>query len=84
MSRCGTFIDEDGTRWITDYKTSIHKGGNLEGFLDEEQSRYEVQLNEYAQMLSALGNESVKLGLYFPLMKGWREWSAWPHLYGSA
>ena len=69
-----TFIDADGTRWIIDYKTSTHEGGNPQGFLDEEQKRYEAQLNEYAQMLGTMGTESVKLGLYFPLMKGWREW----------
>ena len=69
-----TFIDEDGTRWVIDYKTSSHEGGNLEGFLDEEQSRYEEQLNEYALMLKTTGSESVRLGLYFPLMDCWRDW----------
>jgi ATP-dependent exoDNAse (exonuclease V) beta subunit len=70
-----TFVDEDGTRWIIDYKTSSHEGGNLEGFLDEEQSRYEAQMNEYAQMLGNLGDEpqSIRVGLYFPLMDAWRE-----------
>ena len=52
------------------------KATNLEGFLDEEQSRYEEQLNEYAQMLGAIRNESIRPGLYFPLMKGWREWGS--------
>jgi len=70
-----TFIDEDGTRWIIDYKTSSHEGGNLEGFLDEEQSRYGEQLNEYAQMLGNLNDQPqpIRVGLYFPLMDAWRE-----------
>ena len=70
-----TFVDEDGTRWIIDYKTSSHEGGNLEGFLDEEQSRYEAQMNEYAQMLGDLNEQpqSIRVGLYFPLMDAWRE-----------
>jgi len=69
------FIEEDGTRWIIDYKTSTHEGGNLGGFLDEEQKRYEDQLNEYAQMLGNLEDEpqSIRVGLYFPLMDAWRE-----------
>lgn len=71
-----TFIDEDGTRWIIDYKTSSHEGGNLEGFLDDGQSRYEEQLNEYVLMPGTIGTESVRPGLYFPLMKGWREWGS--------
>jgi len=70
-----TFVDEDGTRWIIDYKTSTHEGGNLEGFLDEEQKRYESQMNEYAQMLGNMEDEPqcIRAGLYFPLMDAWRE-----------
>ncbi|MCW8966758.1 MAG: PD-(D/E)XK nuclease family protein, partial [Candidatus Pacearchaeota archaeon] len=70
-----TFIDEEDTRWIIDYKTSSHEGGNLEGFLDEEQKRYEAQMNEYAQMLGNLDDEPqcIRVGLYFPLMDAWRE-----------
>ena len=41
-----TFI-ENGTRWIIDYKTSSHGGGDLEGFLDNEASRYREQLQRY-------------------------------------
>jgi ATP-dependent helicase/nuclease subunit A len=65
-----TFM-EDGVRWIVDYKTSSHEGAGLEAFLDEERSRYAPQLARYA---AALG--SARLGLYFPMLRGWREWGS--------
>ena len=70
-----TFIDEEDTLWIIDYKTSAHEGGNLDGFLDEEQKRYEAQLNEYAQIMGSLVSQPqlIRAGLYFPLMDAWRE-----------
>jgi ATP-dependent exoDNAse (exonuclease V) beta subunit len=64
------FEDADGRRWIVDYKTSGHEGANVEGFLDRERTRYEAQLARYA---TAIGVRA-KLGLYFPLLAGWREW----------
>ena len=65
------FRDEDGAHWIADYKTSSHEGSDLEVFLDRERTRYEKQLARYAE---ALGEKNTKLGLYFPLHAGWREW----------
>ena len=66
-----TFIDKDGALWIVDYKTSVHEGGNL----DEEQKRYEAQLNDYAQLMGSLVSQPqlIRAGLYFPLMDAWRE-----------
>ena len=61
-------------RWIVDYKTGTHEGGDLEEFLDREQERYRKQLEQYAALMQMLDNRTVKLGLYFPLLKGWREW----------
>ena len=68
-----TFIDA-GIRWIIDFKTSAHEGGNLEAFLDEQQRRYSDQMERYARILTTLGTP-VKVGLYFPLLDEWREWS---------
>jgi ATP-dependent exoDNAse (exonuclease V) beta subunit len=59
----------DGTKWVVDYKTSEHKGGGLEAFLDAERERYRAQLDEYAKAKSG-----ARAALYFPLLKGWREW----------
>jgi len=67
-----TFVDENGARWIIDYKTGTHEGADVEGFLDRERLRYAGQLDRYAQ---ALGS-AAQLGLYFPLLNGWREWKS--------
>ena len=68
-----TFVDAHGTRWIVDFKTSPHEGGNREAFLDEEAKRYTAQLQRYAHLARALGPEPVRAGLYFPLLSAWRE-----------
>jgi ATP-dependent exoDNAse (exonuclease V) beta subunit len=70
-----TFIDAKGVRWIVDFKTSTHEGGALETFLDHELERYRAQLLYYARMVRGVGDEGVRAGLYFPLLRGWREWS---------
>ena len=69
-----TFVDASGMRWIIDYKTSRHEGAGLEAFLDSEQERYRPQLERYAALMRKLAPEPVRLGLYFPLLGGWREW----------
>jgi ATP-dependent exoDNAse (exonuclease V) beta subunit len=61
--------DAKGGRWVVDYKTSEHKGGGIDAFLDAERERYQAQLDRYAE---AVGG--AKRGLYFPLLRGWREW----------
>jgi ATP-dependent helicase/nuclease subunit A len=71
-----SFIDEQGIRWVIDYKTSQHSGGNLEEFLDREVERYRPQLQRYGMLAKRMGSEPVRLGLYFPLMRAWREWAA--------
>jgi len=68
-----TFVD-DGVRWIIDYKTGAHSGAGLEGFLDNEQQRYRAQLESYARIFKHIDDRPIRLGLYFPMLKGWREW----------
>ncbi len=70
-----TFVDAAGIRWIIDYKTSAHEGGGVEEFLDRERERYRAQLERYAKIMSKLDGRTLRLGLYFPLIGGWREWS---------
>ncbi|HUP97700.1 MAG TPA: UvrD-helicase domain-containing protein [Usitatibacter sp.] len=65
------FEDAEGRAWIVDYKTSSHEGSDPERFLDEEQLRYREQLERYAV---AVAKPAARRGLYFPLLKGWREW----------
>lgn len=62
-------IDEHGTHWIVDYKTSTHEGGNLEGFLEQESARYRQQLANYASLYAGLTGEPVRTALYFPLLQ---------------
>lgn len=68
-----TFVDSDGVRWIIDYKTGDHTGGELDVFLDSEQERYAEQLQRYAHIVGRMENRPVKAALYFPLLQGWRE-----------
>jgi ATP-dependent exoDNAse (exonuclease V) beta subunit len=73
-----TFVDADGRRWIIDYKTSRHGGSDLESFLDLQQQRYCHQLERYARLMREIDDRPIRLGLYFPLLKSWREWSPVP------
>ena len=73
-----SFVSADGTRWIIDFKLSPHLGGNAEAFLDRERERYRAQLEAYAALLRSLDARPIRLGLYFPLLAGWREWAAAP------
>jgi ATP-dependent helicase/nuclease subunit A len=69
-----SFVDEQGTRWIIDFKTSSHEGGGREEFLRSEEQRYRGQLERYAKLMRAYkSKEPIKTALYFPLMGEWRE-----------
>ena len=68
-----TFVD-GGTRWIIDYKTGTHTGSDLDRFLENEQARYRAQLEGYASVIQTLDARPIRLGLYFPMLQGWREW----------
>jgi ATP-dependent exoDNAse (exonuclease V) beta subunit len=61
--------DAKGGKWVVDYKTSEHKGGGIDTFLDAERERYKAQLDRYSDAM-----QGARRGLYFALLKGWREW----------
>jgi len=67
-----SFVDADGVRWVIDYKTSRHEGGDVEAFLANEMERYRPQLARYATLARALGPEPVRTALYFPLFGAFR------------
>jgi ATP-dependent helicase/nuclease subunit A len=69
-----TFVTADGTRWIIDYKVGAHEGAEVDAFLDSEQVRYRSQLEAYGAAL----DPQATLGLYFPLVPGWRAWTPLP------
>lgn len=62
-------IDDDGTHWIVDYKTSTHEGGNLSAFLKAEADRYRPQLEKYAALYRDFSGVDVRCALYFPLLQ---------------
>jgi len=70
-----SFVDANGTRWIIDYKTASHEGGDISHFLDEEQERHTSQLQRYVAILKKLEPErETRTALYFPMLDAWREW----------
>ncbi|AMN46978.1 hypothetical protein ACG33_07685 [Steroidobacter denitrificans] len=69
-----SFVDARGIRWIVDFKTSTHEGGQLAWFLDSEVERYRPQLRRYVQLMRCLHPaQPVRAALYFPLLRQWRE-----------
>jgi ATP-dependent helicase/nuclease subunit A len=69
-----TYVDAEGVRWIIDYKTGSHAGGDREGFFVGEIERYSKQLRGYRDAMQLLEPErSIRTALYFPLMKEFRE-----------
>ena len=69
-------LDEHGDRWVVDFKTSRHEGGAVEAFIAQEVERYEPQLRRYAALARGLGQEQVRVALYFPLLGIFRELAA--------
>jgi len=72
-----TFV-ADNVRWIVDFKTGRHEGGDVTRFLDTEFVRYAAQLERYARIIRGIDPSSpIRLALYYPLVEGgWREWTA--------
>lgn len=69
-----TFIDENGMRWIIDYKTAEPQEVSLDAFLQHQQERYRKQLENYAKAFQAIDNRPIALALYFPRCPAWIEW----------
>jgi ATP-dependent exoDNAse (exonuclease V) beta subunit len=73
-----TFV-ADGVRWIVDFKTGRHEGGDTAAFLAREEERYRPQLERYARIVRAIDARPIRLALYYPLVAdGWREWAFAP------
>ncbi|MBU0455581.1 MAG: PD-(D/E)XK nuclease family protein, partial [Gammaproteobacteria bacterium] len=62
-----TFIDENGTRWIIDFKTN-------QGDVEKEKARYQDQLETYARLMQKISKAPIRLALYFPMLPAWIEW----------
>jgi len=68
-----TFVCAQGQRWIVDYKTSDHKGGDLEGFLRSESERHRPQLKRYRDAIALIEKRPIRTALYFPLLGRFHE-----------
>jgi ATP-dependent exoDNAse (exonuclease V) beta subunit len=67
------FVAADGVRWIIDYKTSSHEGGDREAFVRSEVERYGSQLCAYRKAFACLEQRVTRTALYFPLLRLLRE-----------
>lgn len=73
-----TFIDENGVRWIIDYKTTNEEIRNFETFSAEAKEKHQAQLENYACVLRQLNDQSIMLGLFYPIQSIWIEWESPP------
>ena len=71
-----TFIADDNTRWIIDYKTTVLNQKCITSFLNDQKAIYQSQLEQYAKLFQCLEDRPIKLGLYFPACNGWISWPA--------
>lgn len=64
----------DGIRYIVDFKTGAHLGGDARAFLAREFERYRPQLARYARIVRAIDPRPARIALYHPLVDGgWQE-----------
>lgn len=69
-----SFVDSNNDRWIVDYKTSSHSGGDLDGFIASEVERYSEQLERYKHVYQLLEPQrACRVALYFPLLDVFQE-----------
>ena len=71
-----TFVDDEGLRWVVDYKTGAPAPGeNTEQFMAREAERYGSQLQLYVKLVGQLMPDGPQLraALYFPAFDGWIE-----------
>ena len=66
-----TFVDEEGMRWIIDYKSVVADGSQVREFIGRETARYAPQLQRYLAFAQAAFGEHARAAIYF---------TALPHL----
>ena len=70
-----SFIDENGVRWIIDYKSASPQPGQaIDDFIHSQTSKYRSQLADYAKALSQLENRPCQCALYFPYCGLFHAW----------
>ncbi|MGI9318192.1 MAG: UvrD-helicase domain-containing protein [bacterium] len=69
-----SFIDEDGTRWVIDFKSSRHEQEqDLEQFMHHERERYRNTMEQYSSLIKALDERPVRKALYYPVLQRFEE-----------
>jgi ATP-dependent helicase/nuclease subunit A len=72
-----TFVDHAGTRWIVDYKSTVHDNDDVAEFAAEQvRSRHKAQLEKYGYLFNQVDPRPIKLAVYFPLLK---QLISWPY-----
>jgi ATP-dependent exoDNAse (exonuclease V) beta subunit len=66
-----TFIDETGTRWIIDYKTSATRQGDQAEILAGLVEDYRPQLARYGALFNEIEQRPQKWALYFTELNEW-------------
>ena len=66
------FFEKISSEPPTTKRNRIASIANFEKFVKE---KYEGKMREYSQALSSLDSRPIRLGLYFPLVPAWHEWS---------
>jgi ATP-dependent helicase/nuclease subunit A len=70
-----TFVDQNNTRWIVDYKTTLTHAQDIDLFVDEQiEKRHRPQLQHYGALMSKLDDRPIKLAIYFPMLGKLRSW----------
>ena len=61
-----TFIDNQGVRWIIDYKSSaLPSKLSIAAFIEEQSNLYRPQLENYLDLFSQIDQRPIKLALFF-------------------
>ena len=72
-----TFVDDEGVRWIVDYKSTPTKNKDLQAFAQEQvKMRHQNQLERYGELMSEIDNRPIQLAVFFPLIK---QLVSWPY-----
>lgn len=68
------FVDQDGSRWIIDFKSSRHEQAqDLEQFMRQEKERYRLKMERYAKVVAKLDGRPVRKALYYPILQRFEE-----------
>jgi len=68
-----TFIDENGVRWIVDYKITALTDDDIENFEHIAWEQHHHQLVTYARYFEKTEDREIKLALYYPKQQLWFE-----------